>query len=297
MRDRAEWRTLALIGNCYLLWLIVVFVPLDIPVSLRIAVLVPLVTLHSSLQHECMHGHPFRRQVLNDLLVWPPIGIFVPYPRFKATHLRHHRNENIADPFDDPESWYLDSAVWRRKSAVARRLFLFNNTLAGRILLGPAMGLLGFAGWEMRQVRSGNTRVVANWAMHAAAACALLLLVGLFGRVSLTGYLAAAYAGMGLLMIRTFLEHQAHERAGSRSVIIEDRGIFALLFLNNNFHSVHHAYPALAWYYLPVLFRQNRDRFLKMNGNYRYDSYGAVFRLFGFHRKEPVEYPLERRSN
>ena len=161
----------------------------------------------------------------------------------------------------------------------------------------PAIGLIGFSGWEAAAGRGTATAAsLADWATHAAAASVLLLVVALFGRVGVAGYLAAAYAGMGLLMVRTFLEHQAHERAGSRSVIIEDRGIFALLFLNNNFHSVHHAYPSLAWYRLPGFFRQNRDRFLKMNGGYRYDSYGAVFRLFGFRRKEPVEFPLERRS-
>lgn len=293
MRDGAEWRTLALIGGCYILWLVLVFAPLDIPIWLRVVLLAPLLTLHSSLQHECMHGHPFRRQIVNDALVWPPIGVLVPYARFKATHLRHHVNENIADPYDDPESWYLEMEDWQRKSALAKRLFLVNNTLAGRIVLGPAMGLIGFAGWELRQIRGGNGHVVADWAAHAAAALALLLAIAVFGKVGVAGYLAAAYAGMGLLMVRTFLEHQAHERAGSRSVIIEDRGIFALLFLNNNFHSVHHAYPSLAWYRLPGFFRRNRARFLGMNGGYRYDSYRAVFRLFAFRRKEPVEYPLE----
>ena len=294
MRDRAEWRTLLLLGGCYAIWLFAVFAPLDLPALLRIALLVPVLTLHSSLQHECMHGHPFRRQALNDLLAWPPIGILVSYDRFKATHLRHHRNENIADPFDDPESWYLDRDAWRRKSALARQLFLANNTLAGRMVLGPAMGLVGFAAWELRQVRNGDRRVIAHWGAHLAAAVLLLALIGFAGRIGIAGYLAAAYAGMGLLMVRTFLEHRAHERAGARSVIVEDRGLLALLFLNNNFHAVHHACPSLAWYRLPEHFRRNRDRFLAMNGGYRYDSYAKVIRLFAFRRKEPVEWPLDR---
>ena len=296
MREGAEWRTLALLAGCYLLWLAAVLAPLEIPEPLRIAVLVPLITLHSSLQHECMHGHPFRRQVLNDMLVWLPLGVLVPYSRFKTTHLRHHVNENIADPYDDPESWYLGKNEWRRKTALVRRLFLFNNTLAGRMLLGPAIGLFGFVSSELRRVGRGNWRLVGEWAAHGAAVSLLMLLVVRFGHVGLAGYLAAAYAGMGLLMVRTFLEHQAHERAGSRSVIIEDRGLFAFLFLNNNFHSVHHAYPSLAWYRLPEFFRENRDRFLKMNGGYRFDNYAAIFRRFGLRRKEPVEYPLERRA-
>ena len=45
-------------------------------------------------------------------------------------------------------------------------------------------------------------------------------------------YLLSAYLGLSLLKIRTFLEHQAHEKARGRTVIIEDRGPLALLFLN-----------------------------------------------------------------
>lgn len=296
MRDRAEWRTLALIGACHLLWLIAVFMPLGIPPWLRFAFLVPLITFHSSLQHECLHGHPFRRQALNDLLASLPLGVFVPYRRFKATHLKHHVNENITDPFDDPESWYLDSPVWERKSGPVRRLFLLNNTLVGRVLLGPAIGTVGFLTAELRQVRSDDRTIAMVWAAHAAASVTLLAVIARFGEIGIIAYLVAAYAGMGLLMVRTFLEHQAHERAGARSVIIEDRGFFALLFLNNNFHAVHHAYPSLAWYRLPGFFRQNRDRFLKRNRGYRYATYWTVLRRYAFRRKEPVAFPLERRT-
>ncbi|HET7411824.1 MAG TPA: fatty acid desaturase [Pararhizobium sp.] len=294
MRDRAEWRTLGLIAGCYGAWLAICFLPLNVPDWLRLAMLIPVITFHSSLQHECLHGHPFRRQALNDLIVWPPLGLFVPYPRFKATHLKHHGNENITDPYDDPESWYVDKPIWQRRPWLVKRLFLLNNTLLGRITLGPAIGFLGFLSWELAAVRNGDRQIARDWGVHVIASAILLVLIGLYSQVGAVPYAIAAYAGMGLLMVRTFLEHQAHERARSRSVIIEDRGPLALLFLNNNLHSVHHAYPSLAWYQLPGFFRANRERFLKMNGGYRYDNYGTIFRRFAFRRKEPVEYPLER---
>ena len=56
-------------------------------------------------------------------------------------------------------------------------------------------------------------------------------------------YLLAAYLGWSLLKIRTYLEHRAHEAARARTVVIESRGPLALLFLNNNFHVVHHMHP------------------------------------------------------
>jgi fatty acid desaturase len=92
-------------------------------------------------------------------------------------------------------------------------------------------------------------------------------------------------------MVRTFLEHQAHEKVRGRSVIIERGGFFAFLFLNNSYHAVHHAYPGYAWYRLPELFFTNRERFLKINKGYAYSSYREIFRRYLFKRKEPVPLP------
>jgi fatty acid desaturase len=97
---------------------------------------------------------------------------------------------------------------------------------------------------------------------------------------------------MGLLRIRTFLEHQAHERAAARSVIIEDKGPLALLFLNNNYHAVHHANPWLPWYELPAEFARRREEWLRRNGGYAYRSYGEVFARHLLRRKDPVAHPI-----
>ena len=75
-------------------------------------------------------------------------------------------------------------------------------------------------------------------------------------------------------------------------MIIEDRGPLALLFLNNNYHAVHHANPRLAWYRLPAEFARRRDEWLRRNGGYAYRSYGEVFRRYLFRRKDPVAHPI-----
>jgi fatty acid desaturase len=91
------------------------------------------------------------------------------------------------------------------------------------------------------------------WLRHFLAVGLLFWLIGTHGSLHPAAYFLAAYFGMGLLMVRSFIEHQAVEKANQRSVIIETRGPLSLLFLNNNFHSVHHAYPSLAWYRIPSL--------------------------------------------
>jgi fatty acid desaturase len=293
MRNDAEWRTLLLAGVCYAVWLLLAFGWADLPVIVRVLLLIPTITLQSSLQHEFLHGHPFRNQRINDFLISPPIGVLVPYLRFKSCHLTHHINENITDPYDDPESYYLDRSVWVTIPTWLRRLLLANNTLVGRMTIGPALATIGFLRSEYMRARAGDKTILTVWLRHFLAVGMLLWLIGSYGSLHPAAYCIAAYFGMGLLMVRSFIEHQAVEKTNQRSVIIETRGPLSLLFLNNNYHSVHHAYPSLAWYRIPSFFQENRARFLRMNGGYRYESYWEVFRRFGFTPKEPVAWPID----
>jgi fatty acid desaturase len=105
-------------------------------------------------------------------------------------------------------------------------------------------------------------------------------------------FAAAAYVGVSLILIRTFLEHQASEKEGERTVIIEDFGPLAFLFLYNNLHVVHHTRPGLAWYRLPSFYRRHRAQFIKRNNGYVYPSYWAIFRKYFLTRKEPVPHPF-----
>ena len=75
-------------------------------------------------------------------------------------------------------------------------------------------------------------------------------------------YALAVYVALSILKIRTFLEHRAHADPAARTVIVEDRGPLALLFLNNNLHVVHHAHPGVPWYALPALYRARPDSIL-----------------------------------
>ena len=95
-----------------------------------------------------------------------------------------------------------------------------------------------------------------------------------------------------MLKVRTFLEHQAHENSNGRTVIIEDGGFFAFLFLNNNLHALHHEDPNLPWFELPRAFRQSRAEILDRNSHYIYRNYGQIFRRYFLKPKDHVAHPL-----
>ena len=286
-----EWPTLGLLALCYGIWALGTLAsgPWLIPGALAVTA---ATALHASLTHEMMHGHPFRNRHLNAALVFPALPLLVPYMRFRDTHLAHHRDSILTDPYDDPESNYLDPAVWARLPRWRQRLLEVNNTLAGRMLLGPVIGQWAFMAADLRLIRGGDRRVLLGWLWHLPALGLVLWWMAAVAQMPVWLWLLATYAAHAVLKIRTFLEHQAHERARGRTVIIEDRGPLALLFLNNNLHVVHHMHPRVPWYRLPGLYWQNTARYLTRNDGYRYGSYAEVFRAHFLRPKDPVPHPL-----
>jgi fatty acid desaturase len=283
-----EWPTIALIVLCYGIWFIALW---WLPLALGIFAAGLVTALHASLQHEVIHGHPFRSQWLNDALIWPPLLLTVPYARFKATHLAHHHDEVITDPYDDPESNFLDGGTWERLSRPTQMLLAFNNTVLGRVTIGPLIGTVAFM---LSDWRTRDSAVIRGWLWHVPAVAAVLAVV-MASPMPVWAYLISAYIGMAILKVRTYLEHQANERASGRSVIVEKGGIFGFLFLNNNLHVVHHMHPCVPWFALPALYAKRKDHYLRRNGGYFYASYGEVFRRYFLRAKDPVAHPLWRR--
>lgn len=288
---KIEWPTLTLIVVSYG----VVIGAMWMSPWLAIPALAFSIALHASLQHEAIHGHPFRDARLNTALMGVPLTLTVPYVRFRDTHLAHHRDARLTDPFDDPESNYLDPGDWSALGRWRKTVLEWNNTLAGRVLIGPAVGNAMWLRDEMARAMAGDRDVARAWALHLPVVAVVLWLVTLTP-LPLWAFFAAVYGAQALLKIRTFLEHQAHEHTAGRSVIVEDRGLLALLFLNNNLHVVHHMHPSVPWYRLPRLFRANRDRYLGRNGGYYFASYAEVFRRYWRRAKDPVAHPLWQRD-
>jgi hypothetical protein len=140
-RFKVEWLTLGLILGCYGLWFIAGFSYGSMPILTFL--LLPLMnTFHSSLQHEALHGHPTRNAKINEALVFFPIALFYPFRRYKNLHLRHHADERLTDPYDDPESYYRALVDWQRLPDWFKSILRLNNTLIGRVLIGPAIAIL-----------------------------------------------------------------------------------------------------------------------------------------------------------
>ncbi|MEM9249689.1 MAG: fatty acid desaturase [Pseudomonadota bacterium] len=287
----AEWPTLGLLLVCYAVWGLAISLAVAVWLPLAIVLVALAVTLHASLTHEIIHGHPTPSARLNALLVWPAVGLLVPYPRFRDTHLAHHNDCRLTDPYEDPESNYLDPVNWARLPPWRQKLLRVNNTLLGRIVLGPMLGQIAFMATDWRAFRSGERAIGLAWLMHVPPAAIVLLIVAT-APIPVWAYLVGVYLGHAVLRIRTFLEHRAHDHTAARTVIIEDNGPLALLFLNNNLHLVHHMHPSVPWYRLPALYQASPGRYVSRNDGYRYRSYGEIFARHLLRAKDPVPHPL-----
>jgi fatty acid desaturase len=290
-QDLIEWPTLMVVVATYAAWMFATSGVYDWSPVMGVLVTGLAVTQFSSLQHEALHGHPFRAGWANTLLVSPSVTLIVPYGRFRDTHLAHHHDPVLTDPYDDPESNFLDPAVWTGLPRALQLLLVLNNTLLGRIVLGPLVGGYMWLRSEVRLILLGNRGVMRDWALNFLG----LLPVAVWLWVAAMpwwAYLLAAWIGHGVLKIRTYLEHRAHDICRARSVIVEDKGPLALLFLNNNFHAVHHAHPQVAWYKLPALYAAQTGHFQRRNDGYVFRSYAQIFRAYLFRVKDPVPHPL-----
>jgi fatty acid desaturase len=291
-----EWPTVILIIACYASWAGAgIFLWPHLPAT-ALVVMGLTVALQSSLVHEVLHGHPTRDARINEALVCLPIGMVWPFRRFKTLHLRHHADERLTDPLDDPESYYR--ALWQHKDLPQpmKLLLRANNTMVGRLILGPWLSSIGFFVDDAKLIANGDRAVRQAWLLHAAGLAVVVAVVTIGFGIPLWLYLLVpVWLGQAIIAVRTFAEHQWSENPEGRTIIVE-RTPLSFLFLNNNLHLVHHKNPTVAWYQLPRLFRERREEWLRMNNGYVFANYSALFTSFAFRPKEPVVHPVLRRA-
>ncbi|GGE12186.1 aminotransferase [Aureimonas endophytica] len=290
-----EWPTAILAVVIHGGWLATTFFWAALPWPLLMLVGGWLVAWHGSLQHEVMHGHPTRHRRLNDLVGSAPLSLWLPYRLYKKSHMCHHRDESLTDPIEDPESAYLTGEVWARLGPVGRALARFNNTLLGRLALGPLVMILGFLASEAAALARGERWRLGVWVRHLASLLPVLAWLHLVCAMPLSVYaLAFVYAGAALGRLRSFAEHRWSDAVAERTAVVERAGLFGLLFLNNNLHVLHHLRPAVPWYRLPELYRAEREALVRHNGGLVYDGYLDILRRFALRpHDEPLFPPLK----
>ena len=237
-----------------------------------------VVQWHFSLQHEAIHSWRTLPAALRTAVVWPPLGLWFPFGLYRRSHSQHHRNVLLTFPDEDTETYYHPEERWDRYGRVWTAVLVANQTLLGRLLLGPLIRPPRMWYREARRIASGDLSNAGIWARHVVGMAAVMGFAELCGVPPLRYLLLFAWPGMMYGMLRTFIEHRWGERPAQRTAVIESNPFFGLLFLWNNLHAVHHTFPTLSWFRIPRVWREHRARILEHNGGYVFPGYAEVAR-------------------
>ncbi len=290
-----EVPTLLLVGLTYGGWLIITFAYGHWPLLLIAPVGAILLTLHGSLQHEMVHGHPTRWPEVNRLLAIVPLSLWLPFLRYRQTHLRHHRDDRLTDPLEDPESYYWTPEDLAREGAMMRALLRVQQTMAGRIMFGSVWSIGRFYRNEWRALRDNERGLRAAWAEHLLWCLPVLAWIKLVCGMPLWIYFVTiVLPSNAILLIRSFAEHRAHPGVRERIAIVEDSWLLGPLFLFNNLHSLHHEAPSIPWYRYNARYLLIRERLIAENGGLVYRTYFDVARRYLFRAHDVLEHPSSR---
>jgi fatty acid desaturase len=279
MSKPVNWFFLTII---YAGWALTTWFHDDLPLWLLLPVGAWLLAWYGSFQHEAVHGHLASRRWLNDLLIYLPLYLWLPFPIYRHSHRAHHHFDILTDPYRDPESFYIDRTAWAALPRSAQYLLIWHNTLLGRLALGPLLTIGQFYYAEARALLSGDFQHLKAWLWHLVCVAIVLIWVVVICAMPLWAYLLwFVLPGTSLMLVRSFAEHKAANTSWERTAIVESGPLFSLLFLNNNLHFAHHRRPDLPWQDLPSYYRTHRQDLLKDNSGLCYrGGYWEIARRF-----------------
>lgn len=290
-----EIPTLLLILATYAGWLAVTFAYGRWPLALVAPLVVALITLHSSVQHEIVHGHPTRWRGLNRLFAIVPLSLWLPYERYRHTHHVHHIDMRLTDPLDDPESWYWTAHDWERLTPLTRAVVRVSQTLAGRVTIGAFWTIGRYLRSEWRAVLANRQGARSLWLEHLLWCIPVIVWVQFVCGIPLWVYLLTmAIPGTSITLIRSFAEHRACPAMRARIAIVEGSWILGPIFLFNNLHSLHHEAPWVPWYQYPERYQRTRERLIAENGGLVYRTYFDVARRFLLRAHDSPLHPTDR---
>jgi len=285
-----EWRTIAVIVAVYGLTILTVMRHEVLTPWLTIPFLSVLGAWHLSMQHETIHGHPFRRQWINDVIGSIPVTLWIPYFSFKKDHIEHHQSD-LTHPGLDNESYYVSPEAWARAGKIRRAAYWANRTILFRMFVWTVVSTLTYLWSIIRQMLRGDKQAWFAMAVHAAGLVVVAYLVRSVAGMPLWQFaLGTTYGGRILNAIRPFPEHKYQDGTETRTAMVMAGPFMSLLMLNNNLHVAHHEQPGVAWYEVPKMSeRVNAVERAREVGLLYEGGYAEVFRKFSF---KPMGAPL-----
>ncbi len=287
----AEWPTWVVWIGIYGGFGVLTYFWQSVPVWIAVPLLGYLICWNGHLMHEVLHGHPTRSRQINRLLVLPNLTFYIPYEIYRDIHIAHHGVETLGHPVEDPESFYVLPEKWDSLPGWRRALLRANNSLIGRMVIGPWLMVGGFWRSEIRRYASGDRTYIGAWLILLASNAAVAYWVFALCDIPVLEAAIAVYLGFALMTVRSFTEHRPAANQEARCAIVEAGPLMRLLFLNNNFHLVHHALPNLSWHEIPKAYFSDREGWIARTEGHWFKGYWDVLRQTGLTPKDSPRFP------
>ena len=145
----------------------------------------------------------------------------------------------------------------------------------------------------VRRPFRGDFSQCRSWAVHLVLLGAMLWALDCWAGISPTRYvLTVGYPALGLAMLRSFYEHRPAETSSHRVVINEAGFFWRMLYLNNNYHAVHHERPDLPWYRVRKFYLAHRADVLAQNGGFVVAGYPSLIRRYALTTVDSPVHPM-----
>ena len=293
LHEAGEWKTLGVIVAVYGLTVLTV-VRYDVLTPwLAIPMLAVLGAWHLSMQHELLHGHPFRNQFINDAIGIIPVTLSIPYLAFKKDHHEHHKSD-LTNPELDNESFYVTQEQWDNAGPIRRAAWTANRTILFRMFVWTIVSTISYVMLVLKRAARNEQGDRLAVVLHVIGVVAVVYLVSLSSMPLWQFALGTVYGGRILNEIRPFPEHKYQNGVETKTAMIMAGPFMSLLMLNNNLHIAHHDDPKIPWYRVNELSKRvNAVERAREAGVLYEGGYAEVFRKFSF---TPVDSPVRERN-
>ena len=293
LHEASEWKTLGVIVAVYGLTVLTV-VRYDVLTPwLAIPMLAVLGAWHLSMQHELLHGHPFRNQFINDAIGIIPVTLWMPYFAFKKDHHEHHKSD-LTNPELDNESFYVTQEQWDNAGPIRRAAWTANRTILFRMFVWTIVSTISYVMLVLKRAARNEQGDRLAVVLHVIGVVAVVYLVSLSSMPLWQFALGTVYGGRILNAIRPFPEHKYQNGVETKTAMIMAGPFMSLLMLNNNLHIAHHDDPKIPWYRVNELSKRvNAVERAREAGVLYEGGYAEVFRKFSF---TPVDSPVRERN-
>ena len=293
LHEAGEWKTLGVIVAVYGLTVLTV-VRYDVLTPwLAIPMLAVLGAWHLSMQHEVLHGHPFKSQFINDAIGSIPVTLWMPYFAFKKDHHEHHKSD-LTNPELDNESFYVTQEQWDNAGTIRRAAWTANRTILFRMFVWTIVSTISYVTLVLKRAVRNEQGDRLAVVLHVIGVVAVVYLVSLSSMPLWQFALGTVYGGRILNAIRPFPEHKYQNGVETKTAMIMAGPFMSLLMLNNNLHIAHHDDPKIPWYRVNELSKRvNAVERAREAGVLYEGGYAEVFRKFSF---TPVDSPVRERN-